>query len=124
MNRRYSIREQFTKDICELTIWCYCKGYAVTDGEAYRTKEQQAIYVSSGRSKVKVSQHQKRLARDLHIWDEFKGAKYITDSQWREVGRKWESMNSKNRWGGRFGVRKINYNKKIGWDKYHFERRS
>lgn len=122
--RKLSIREQFTKDISEFTLWLYMKGYAVTDGEAYRTQEQQDIYLKFGKSWVKYSQHQKRLARDLHIWDEFTGKNYITDTQWLEVGKKWEGMNPKNRWGGRYGVKKKNYSKKIGWDRIHFERRS
>ena len=88
MSKKLSIREQFTKDISEFTLWLFMKGYAVTDGEAYRTAEQQAIYVKKGLSKVKVSQHQKRLARELYIWAGPSSSESITDAQWLEVGRK------------------------------------
>lgn len=137
-SRRYSIREQFSHDIAQLVIWCRCKGYGVTKGEAYRTEEQQRIHREGWRfingkwrrfkkfvrSWVRFSQHQKRLGEDLHIWDEITGANYITDQQWLEVGRKWESLNPMNRWGGRFRIKKQNYNKEIGKDRWHFERKS
>lgn len=122
--RKFSVREVFTKNHAKLMLWCYSKGYAVTKGEAYRTKEQQAIYIKNGRSKVKVSQHQKRLAEDDHIWDAKTGAKYITDLQWIEVGEYWESLDPKNRWGGRYKVARKDYKTKVGWDRWHFESRS
>jgi len=82
----------------------------------------QKIYLKKGLSKAKVSRHQKRLAIDLLIWDSVYGDKYISDEEWIEVGKYWESLNTKNRWGGNFGVRKKDRWKKIGWDRCHFER--
>ncbi len=121
--RIFSKREQFARDISILLRYCTSLGYGVTFGEAYRTKEQQALYVEAKKSKVKVSQHQKRLGMDLHIWDEETGRYYITDKQWREVGEYWEQLNTMNRWGGRFGLKLSEYKTKIGWDRFHFERR-
>ncbi len=137
MSRKYSIREQFAHDIAKLILFCHKKGYGVTLGEAYRTDEQQRIHrfgwrFTRGRwikldkyvrSKVITSQHQKRLAKDLHIWDKKIGKRYISDLEWQIVGRYWENLNFKNRWGGRFGVKKINYSVEIGWDRWHMERR-
>lgn len=114
--RKYSCREQFAVDIAKLIIFCYYgRSYGVTGGELFRTNEQQAIHVKAGRSKVKVSQHQKRLAIDLHLWSIANPGKYISDKEWIEVGEYWESLNPKNRWGGFW---------KGFYDPNHFERRS
>ena len=121
--REYSKREQFANNVTTLLRFCACKGYGVTFGETWRTKIQQLIYSEMGMSKVKVSQHQKKLAIDLHIWDKDNGGIYITDEQWREVGHVWESLNPLNRWGGRFGLDHKDYPVKVGWDRWHFERR-
>ena len=119
--RTYSSRELFSRDLEKLLNYCHKKGYGVTPGEAYRTKEQQEIHRAAGRSKVKVSQHQKRLAMDLHIWDAVDGKHYISDTEWKEVGLYWLLLSDKNRWGGRF---KPLDEYDIGWDRWHFERRS
>ena len=73
---KYSKRELFSRDITKLELWIHKKGYGLTKGEAYRTAEQQyihrigykwskeldALVKGKPRSKVKLSQHQKRLA--------------------------------------------------------------
>ncbi len=120
--RKYSKREEFTRDVAKLLEFCHARGYGVTFGEAHRTDEQQAIYVKEGKSKVEVSQHQKRLAIDLHIWDKVQGAYYISDTEWREVGEYWKAISPYNRWGGDFGLDEDDKSH-IGWDRYHFERR-
>ena len=122
--RKYSVREIFTQNITKLLIYCHLRGYGVTQGEGHRTKEQQAIHVKTGASKVKISQHQKRLGHDYHIWGAVDGSKYISDKAWRKVGEYWESLSPKNRWGGRYGVKPSDYNTEMGWDKWHFESRN
>ena len=133
--RKYSKRELFMRDFQKLLQFCHERGYGVTQGEGYRTKEQQLIHRFGWRfikdrwkkladkvcSKVTESQHQRRLADDIYIWDPFDGSKEISDAQWFEVGAYWESLSPMNRWGGRYGV-KTPYTK-LGWDRWHFERR-
>jgi len=130
--RQYSDRELFAKDTTKLFQFIENKGFGWTYGEAYRTDIQQEIYregwkIEQGewkkdpslvRSKVFESQHQKRLAIDLHIWSELNSSDYITNEQWKEVGAYWKMLSPKNRWGGDFG----SDGKKIGWDRFHFER--
>ncbi len=127
MIRQPSKREEFTLHYAELIFYINdTLGYRVTQGEAYRTKEQQEIHRKAGRSKVKTSQHQKRLADDIFIWDNENPNKPAPDNIWIAAGKWWERRNRKNRWGGRYGLTKAEKaeNKKIGWDRWHFERRS
>lgn len=72
-------------------------GYTVTLGEAWRTPEQQAIYLKTGRSKVSKSQHMSRLAVDLNL---FKDGALCTREQIKPLGDWWESLSQKHRWGG------------------------
>lgn len=91
-------QSKFTKDICEFTLWLYSEGYEVTDGEAFRTPEQQKIYVDTGRSKTMNSLHLKRMARDLFI---FRDGKLLSSKEELQfAGNKWESMCASNEWGG------------------------
>jgi len=92
----------FAKDIALfITFICAQPDWFVTLGEAYRTVEQQKLYVQSGRSMTMNSQHLKRLAVDLNFF--YKG-KLIWDKEMlRPFGEHWESMApGKNRWGGNF----------------------
>ena len=66
----------------------------------FRTVEQQAIYVQTGRSKTLNSNHLKRLAIDLNF---FKDGQIIWDKGvLTPLGAYWESLYPKNRWGGNF----------------------
>lgn len=133
--RKYSSRELFAKDVQTLLTCCHARGYGVTFGETFRTNEQQIIYRFGFRfiencwirfskyirSKVKISQHQKRLAIDLHIWNGEDGRTYILDEEWIELGNIWCGLSSKNRWGGNF--KPLDPISGIGWDRWHLERR-
>lgn len=128
--RILSKRELFSQDFEKLLAFCRNYSYGVTLGEAYRTQDQQNIYIENGRSKVKRSQHQKRLAIDLYIWETRNGVdRDILDHEWKRIGAYWLSLSPKNRWGGNFGVKGMNrtrpraYGAKTGWDRWHFERR-
>jgi hypothetical protein len=59
-----------------------------------------------------------KLAGDLTI---FKNGKVLGKEEYRLFGEYWEALGGI--WGGRFGVRKTNYTKKVGWDANHFEGR-
>lgn len=107
------INEQFAflKDFCKLVSFAESIGFVVTAGEMWRPPEMQQIYVKTGRSKTMKSKHLDRLAVDLNF---FKNGKYIQDyNSLVEIGKFWESLDSKNRWGGHFSSFK---------DLPHFER--
>lgn len=90
----------FLQDVCKLLQYAAEQGWTVTGGELYRTPEQQEIYLKTGRSKTMASNHLKRCAIDLNF---FKDGKLIWDkAQIAPLGAYWESLNSKNRWGGNF----------------------
>lgn len=94
----------FAKLIAELILWAYEQGYAVTLGDAYRDPRLFGEIGESkgyGRSK---SNHKRRLALDLNLFKNVKGNwVYCTKTSDHEpLGKKWESMNSLCRWGGRF----------------------
>ena len=111
---------KFTYDVSQLIQWAYDNEYELTFGEAWRSKETQYLYSEQGKTKTINSKHQERLAIDLNLSI---NGKYTDDPEdYRGLGEYWESLNSANIWGGRFGVKEVNYNKEIGWDAGHFER--
>lgn len=90
----------FLLDVCKLIQYATNLGFVVTGGELARTPEQQALHVKAGRSKTMNSIHLKRCAIDLNF---FKDGKIIWDKQaLSPLGKYWESLHSKNRWGGNF----------------------
>lgn len=119
--KRSEKQQLFSKTMAAFITWIYTlPGYGVAEGECFRPPEMQALYFKQGKSKIKTGgNHGKCLAKDLNLF--IKG-KYITDKEeYRLLGEKWESMHPSCRWGGRFGVKKADYDKKIGWDSSHFE---
>lgn len=103
----------FLHDVVKLIQYATAAGFVVTGGELWRSPEQQAIYVKTGRSKTLNSNHLRRCAIDLNF---FKGGALCYDIEaLRPVGHYWESLDPKNRWGGHFMNLK---------DVPHFERHS
>lgn len=102
----------FLLDVARLIAWCAENGWVVTGGELWRTPEQQAIYVQTGRSQTMQSNHLRRCAIDLNFFRD--GQLVQSREQIAPVGAYWESLNPKNRWGGNFSSFK---------DIPHFERR-
>lgn len=101
----------FLLDVCRLIPYATSLGFQVTAGEAFRTAEQQAIYVKTGRSKTLASNHLRRLALDLNF---ILDGQLCYDAKLLEpIGVFWESLHPKNRWGGHFQSFK---------DMPHFER--
>lgn len=102
----------FLLDVCKLVEFATAQGFTVTGGELYRTLEQQAIYLKTGRSKTLHSSHLKRCAIDLNF---FKDSKLTYDiPALKPVGDYWESLSPQNEWGG---------NWKSFKDVPHFERK-
>jgi|SRR3972149_9618391 len=110
-------QRKFTLMVMRLIDYAYAHGYELTFGEAYRTEEQQRLYVNQGLSKTMNSKHREKLAVDFNL---FKEGKYLSDGNaYRTLGEFWESIGG--RWGGRFGVKIEEYSIKVGWDANHFE---
>lgn len=111
------VREQsaFLQDVAILIRWCDTQGFAVTAGEFLRTPLQQAEYVRTGRSKTFNSIHLDKRACDLHFFRLSDGSYLATKDEIAPIGAYWESLSSKNRWGGNF---------KSLCDAPHFERNS
>lgn len=109
-------QSDFLVDVSALIHWCNTKGYKVTGGELFRTQAQQDIYLGQGKTKAKYSKHQNRLAIDLNL---IVDGRMATPEEYRPLGEYWEFIG--NRWGGRFGVKKEDYDSKVGWDANHFE---
>jgi len=113
------MQRRFPLLVAELIRQAYADGYELSFGEAFRTQDQQRLYVRSGKSRTMSSPHMDRLAVDFNL---FKDGRYLTDgSLYRPLGEKWEALGG--RWGGRFGVQFQDYAKKTGWDANHFEYR-
>ncbi len=86
----------FIQMVAKLINWAFANGYELTIGEAFRTDEQQEKYVKNGKSTVKRSKHQDRLAIDLNL---FIDGKYQTNSEaYRPLGEAWKDMGGV--WGG------------------------
>jgi D-alanyl-D-alanine dipeptidase len=94
------LRREFTRNIAALITYGFSRGYSLSIGEAYRTAEQQAIYMKAGKSKVATSQHMKGLAVDLNLFIDGKLINDSTHDAYRDLGKKWDDMHPANRWGG------------------------
>lgn len=93
-------QSEFVKDVSLLIDFAFDNGIELTFGEAVRTKEQQKIYVDTGRSKTMQSNHLKRLAIDFNFF--IKGELIYNKKVLQPLGDYWETLNDKNRWGGNF----------------------
>jgi hypothetical protein len=108
----------FTQNIAKLIDWAYAHGFELTFGEAWRSPEQQAIYVREGKSKTMNSRHLDRLAVDFNV---FKGKNLVGGAQdIKPLGDYWVSLHPDNVWGGDFNCNSI-----VGDDRFidapHFE---
>lgn len=92
------MQSAFAANIARLILWAYGEGLDLTFGEAFRTDEQQALYLKQGKSKAKRSRHQDRLAVDLNLFIE---GRYQSKSEaYARLGRFWKDLHPQNRWGG------------------------
>lgn len=107
---------EFAVAISHFIIWCARQGYKVTKGEAERKQVMQDWYLAHGKTTIKRSRHQDKLAQDLN---RLIGNRMAKPEEYREMGEEWERRGG--RWGGRFGVKKDNYSLEVGWDANHFE---
>lgn len=93
---------QFMQNIAKLIDYINKAGYTASFGEAFRSAEQAEIYAKEGKG-IKDSLHCKRLALDLNL---FRNGEYLSNTtDYESLGRYWESLDERNRWGGRFKER-------------------
>jgi hypothetical protein len=92
-----SLREKqalFVQLLARFIEFAYSRpGVTLTLGEGYR---------SDGHGHMAGSLHYVKLAQDLNL---FVDGHYITDGdhpQWQELGKFWEGLDDRCRWGGRF----------------------
>ena len=91
---------QFTEDIGKLIFYCFRNEIGLTFGDAFRSTEQQQIYVDLGLSKTMNSKHLQRLAVDFNF---FINGKLVYDkAKLQHIGDHWESLRKGNKWGGSF----------------------
>ena len=106
----------FSRNVARLIVYAYQNGLELTFGEAYRTIEQQMLYVQSKRSQTMNSMHLQRLAVDFNVFS--KGNLTYDWETIKILGDYWESLDPKNRWGGDWNNNEI----KDGFiDSPHFE---
>jgi hypothetical protein len=99
---------KFSMFLARLITWAYDNGYRISMGEGLRTKEQQAIYVKTGKSKTMNSKHLVCLAQDIALW---KDNVYLTETpDYAPLGEYWKSLDPECVWGGDWG-----------WDGGHFQ---
>ena len=111
-------QEIFAKHVVMLINQAWELGYSVRLGEVQRPIEMQQLYVQQGRSKTMDSQHIKKLAIDLVL---LIGGQVCTRTEIEPLGKWWESLDPKNRWGGSWrGM--IEAKKSNFVDAPHFER--
>lgn len=104
----------FVADIVALTNYAWQLGFDVVYGEFQRPVEMQEIYVRTGRSKTRNSNHLKKLAGDLYFFWRPTG-ELVLDERLKPIGDYWESLSPSNSWGGNWNSFK---------DLPHFERRA
>ena len=111
-------QEIFSKHVALLINKAIDLGFGVRLGEVMRPIEMQQLYVKTGRSKTMNSMHIKKLAIDLNLIID---GKLATRAQIEPLGKWWESLDPKNRWGGSW--RGLVESKKSSFvDAPHFER--
>ena len=93
----------FLQDAAKLIQKAPQFGLTITGGELFRTQEQQDLHFASGKSKLRHSLHQDRLAIDLNFFKKgSSGALELTynKADIQPLGDWWETLSPQNKWGG------------------------
>lgn len=112
MSPLIAAQSDFLLDVSKLIENAHSLGFYLTAGELWRPQVTQDYYFSHGLSKTLHSNHQDRLAIDLNVFL-ISTSQLATLDQISPLGKFWESLNVKNRWGGHFSTLR---------DGPHFER--
>ena len=76
------------------------RGYECTGGDLMRDKRVFGVVGESKGYGAPSSNHKQRLAIDINL---FKDGVYLTDEEHhKQFGEYWESLDERNRWGGRY----------------------
>ena len=89
---------QFLKDFAKLILKADELGLTVTAGELMRSQEQHDLYLKIGKTTIKHSIHQDRMAGDLNFFKD--GELTYSKSDIQPMGDYWESLSPQNKWGG------------------------
>jgi hypothetical protein len=101
----------FALNVCKLIEYgASLPGYSIAFGEAWRSPETQEIYFKTGRSKIKFSKHQDRLAVDLVV--RINGVYQTGSEAYKPLADYWKTLHPSNRAG---------YDFKTFPDANHFE---
>lgn len=93
-------QEIFTSNVAKLIIFAESKGLKCRARELQRTQAQQEIYIKEGKSKTYKSNHLNSCAIDIYFT---KNGKLLeSKSEMQFLGDYWESLHSKNKWGGNY----------------------
>ena len=101
----------FLQDVSLLVQYATSQGYKLTGGELWRPDEMQAIYLQDGKTQVKRSNHQDKMAIDLNLFVDGE-IQWSKNEDWEKLGKFWCKIRPQNRWGGNYKTLK---------DPYHFE---
>lgn len=83
------VQSEFMRMLPLLILYAYAKGYELTPGD---------LLAKTGHKRN--SNHYKGLAIDMNL---FRDGVYLKDTLDHEpLGKFWESLHPRNRWGGRF----------------------
>lgn len=104
---------EFLQDVAKLIQYAQTQDIVLSGGELYRTKEQQQIYIDTGKSKTMKSNHLKRLAIDFNFFINGELVYDYNHPKLVALGTFWKSLSKQNEWGGFWEFK----------DTPHFERR-
>ncbi len=93
-------QREFSRDIVYLKIHMLAMGYEFTEGDAYRDPRVHGVWGKKTSYSHAESLHKLRLAVDINL---FLNGRYLTETKdHKQFGTYWESLNSKNKWGGNY----------------------
>lgn len=97
----------FAKNVIQLLTYAMARGWKFTLGEVLRPEEMQKIYLEEGKTTVEHSLHEDKLAIDINFFKPIQDHGFIVrydltykKEDLQDFGDFWESLNSKNEWGG------------------------
>jgi|SRR6478735_5941947 len=93
-------QRDFLLDVARLITYAASRGYYCTAGELWRPQEMQDIYFQQGKTKAHSSNHTRRLAIDLNIFN--LSGRLLEAHEIKPLGDYWEKLHPLNRWGGNF----------------------
>lgn len=122
-------QQVFSRTMGLFLAWMAEKDYLWVMGDTWRSTDEllcphcgtgvsyQELLYNNGRSKVRNSKHNDKLAFDFVLFT--KDGKLAPDEAYRPLAEKWESLGGRS--GFRFGVDPNDYETKSGWDCGHCE---